>query len=738
MTNELLEFEDGTLGLALNLDVREIGVVLLGDVQQASRRASRSGAPARSSRSPVGDGFLGRVVDPLGNPIDGLGDDRDRRAPRARAAGALGRPAPAGQGAAADRHQGHRRDDRDRPRPAPADHRRPPDRQDRGRDRHDHQPAGQLGVRRPEASRSSASTSPSARRARRSPRCAARSRSTARWSTRRSSRRRRPTRPASSTSRRTPARPSASTGCTRASTSSSSSTTCRKQAEAYRAVSLLLRRPPGREAYPGDVFYLHSRLLERCAKLSDELGGGSMTGLPIIETKGNDVSAYIPTNVISITDGQCFLETDLFNSGVRPAINVGISVSRVGGSAQVKAMKQGRRPAAPRPRAVPRAGGVRGLRLRPRRGVEGPARRAVRGWSSCSSSRSTRRTRVEARGRLDLGRHHRPARRRPGRGHPPLRGASSSTTSVATSTARSSPRSARPRSSPTTPSPRSTRPSTRSRAVPDPRRRRRCSSRTSRWRRSTRPTSARRQIVRAPPDDVGLRAGGQATHGSTAPGLPTADPLRPVDQEDHQGDGAHRRAPHRQGAAAGHGLAALHRASSSGRSQLRPRSISGTVDHPLLSDVEGQRRRAAVLVITSDRGLAGAYSSNAITEGEQLTTLLREQGHEVVPLPRRAQGRGLLPLPRAPDRAGVDRLLGAADVRQRQGDRRGAARAPTSRPPRRAASTRSTSSTPTSSSMVTQRPVPRGASCRSRSSTRTTTRGARGRRDAAGQQQASA
>jgi F-type H+-transporting ATPase subunit alpha len=113
-----------------------------------------------------------------------------------------------------------------------------------------------------------------------------------------------------------------------------------KQAEAYRAVSLLLRRPPGREAYPGDVFYLHSRLLERCAKLSDELGGGSMTGLPIIETKANDISAYIPTNVISITDGQIFLESDLFASGVRPAINVGTSVSRVGGSAQVKGMKR--------------------------------------------------------------------------------------------------------------------------------------------------------------------------------------------------------------------------------------------------------------------------------------------------------------------------------------------------------------------------------------------------------------
>src|SRR5580692_9128974 len=113
-----------------------------------------------------------------------------------------------------------------------------------------------------------------------------------------------------------------------------------KQADAYRAISLLLRRPPGREAYPGDVFYLHSRLLERCAKLSDELGGGSLTGLPIVETKGNDISAYIPTNVISITDGQIYLEADLFNAGVRPAINVGRSVSRVGGNAQVKAMKK--------------------------------------------------------------------------------------------------------------------------------------------------------------------------------------------------------------------------------------------------------------------------------------------------------------------------------------------------------------------------------------------------------------
>jgi F-type H+/Na+-transporting ATPase subunit alpha len=113
-----------------------------------------------------------------------------------------------------------------------------------------------------------------------------------------------------------------------------------KHAASYREISLLLRRPPGREAYPGDVFYLHSRLLERASKLSDKLGGGSLTALPIIETQAGDVSAYIPTNVISITDGQIFLETDLFNSGVRPAVNVGISVSRVGGSAQIKAMRQ--------------------------------------------------------------------------------------------------------------------------------------------------------------------------------------------------------------------------------------------------------------------------------------------------------------------------------------------------------------------------------------------------------------
>ena len=223
-----------------------------------------------------------------------------------------------------------------------------------------------------------------------------------------------------------------------------------KQAEAYRAISLLLRRPPGREAYPGDVFYLHSRLLERCAKLSDDLGGGSMTGLPIIETKGNDVSAYIPTNVISITDGQIFLETDLFNSGVRPAINVGISVSRVGGNAQIKAMKKvaGR----PEARACRSTATWRRSPRSPPTWTPRPAlsSTAARGWSSCSSRASTARTRWSARssrsGRAPPA-SSTTCRWRTSAGSRP----SSSTTSRA-STRASSTRSGRPATCPRTPS----------------------------------------------------------------------------------------------------------------------------------------------------------------------------------------------------------------------------------------------------------------------------------------------
>ncbi len=139
-----------------------------------------------------------------------------------------------------------------------------------------------------------------------------------------------------------------------------------KHAWAYRQVSLLLRRPPGREAYPGDVFYLHSRLLERAARLNEDYGGGSLTALPLIETQANDISAYIPTNVISITDGQLFLETDLFNAGVRPAINVGLSVSRVGSSAQTQSDEESRGPDQDGTGAVPRTCRLRAVRQRPR------------------------------------------------------------------------------------------------------------------------------------------------------------------------------------------------------------------------------------------------------------------------------------------------------------------------------------------------------------------------------------
>ena len=257
--------------------------------------------------------------------------------------------------------------------PAPADHRRPQDRQDRGLRRHDHQPEAVLGDRRRRSCRSAASTSRSARRAPRSPVSGSRWRTPARWRTPRSWPR--------------PASDSAGFKWLAPYTGSAIGQhwmyqgkhvliifdDLSKQAEAYRAISLLLRRPPGREAYPGDVFYLHSRLLERCAKLSDELGAGSMTGLPIIETKAGDVSAYIPTNVISITDGQCFLQGDLFNSGVRPGRqrrHLGLPGRRRRAG---QGHAQGVRHAASGPVRLPRARGVRRLRLRPGRGVEAGA-----------------------------------------------------------------------------------------------------------------------------------------------------------------------------------------------------------------------------------------------------------------------------------------------------------------------------------------------------------------------------
>jgi F-type H+-transporting ATPase subunit alpha len=337
MANELLEFEDGTLGLALNLDTREIGVVILGDFDKIEEGQSvrRTG---EILSVPVGDGFMGRVIDPLGTPIDGMGEieSDERRALELQAPGVMARKSvheplatgikaidsmtPIGRGQRqliiGDRSTGKTTiaidtiinqkqnwDSGD------------PEKQVRCI----YVAIGQKG-----------STIASVRGALEEAGALEYTTIVA-----------------------APASDSAGFKYLAPYTGSAIGQhwmydgkhvliifdDLTKQAEAYRAVSLLLRRPPGREAYPGDVFYLHSRLLERCAKLSDDMGAGSMTGLPIIETKANDVSAYIPTNVISITDGQIFLQSDLFASNQRPAIDVGISVSRVGGNAMTKAMK---------------------------------------------------------------------------------------------------------------------------------------------------------------------------------------------------------------------------------------------------------------------------------------------------------------------------------------------------------------------------------------------------------------
>ncbi|MBB4891286.1 F-type H+-transporting ATPase subunit alpha [Streptomyces olivoverticillatus] len=339
MANELLRFEDGTLGLALNLEEREIGAVVLGEFSgiEEGQPVQRTGEVLSVA---VGEGYLGRVVDPLGNPIDGLGEItgiEGRRALELQAPGVMVRKSvhepmetgykavdamtPVGRGqrqlVIGDRQTGKTAlavdtiiNQRDNWRSGD------PKKQVRCI----YVAIGQKG-----------STIASVRGALEEAGALEYTTIVA-----------------------APASDPAGFKYLAPYTGSAIGQhwmyqgkhvlivfdDLSKQADAYRAVSLLLRRPPGREAYPGDVFYLHSRLLERCAKLSDEMGAGSMTGLPIVETKANDVSAFIPTNVISITDGQCFLESDLFNAGQRPALNVGISVSRVGGSAQHKAMKQ--------------------------------------------------------------------------------------------------------------------------------------------------------------------------------------------------------------------------------------------------------------------------------------------------------------------------------------------------------------------------------------------------------------
>ncbi len=337
MTNELLEFPGGILGVALNLDVRDIGTVILGPYSgiEQGQEVKRTG---NILSVPVGDAFLGRVIDPLGAPIDGLGDieAEEQRILELQAASVVERqgvkePLQTGIKAIDSMTpigRGQRQliiGDRKTGKTAVCVDTIINQKQNWESGDEDLQvrciyvAVGQkgstiAGIRAAleEAGALDYTTIVAA-----------------------------------------PASDPAGFKWLAPYTGSALGQhwmyqgkhvliifdDLSKHADAYRAISLLLRRPPGREAFPGDVFYLHSRLLERCAKLSDDLGAGSMTGLPIIETKANDVSAYIPTNVISITDGQVFLESDLFNQGVRPAINVGISVSRVGGDAQIKAMK---------------------------------------------------------------------------------------------------------------------------------------------------------------------------------------------------------------------------------------------------------------------------------------------------------------------------------------------------------------------------------------------------------------
>jgi F-type H+/Na+-transporting ATPase subunit alpha len=338
MANELLEFEDGTLGVALNLDVREIGVVVLGPFEgiEEGQTVKRTG---RVLSIPVGDKFLGRVVNPLGEPIDGLGDieNEEFRELELQAPNVMNRKSvheslqtgikaidsmtPIGRGQRqliiGDRKTGKTTVALDtiinqRANWESGD----PKKQVRCI----YVAIGQK-----------ASTIASVKGT-------LEEKGAMEYTTIVAS-------PASDPAGFKYLAPYAGSAIGQHWMYAGKHVLIifddlTKQAEAYRAVSLLLRRPPGREAYPGDVFYLHSRLLERCAKLSDELGGGSMTGLPIIETKAGDIAAFIPTNVISITDGQIFLEEGLFNSGVRPAINVGTSVSRVGGAAQEKPMRK--------------------------------------------------------------------------------------------------------------------------------------------------------------------------------------------------------------------------------------------------------------------------------------------------------------------------------------------------------------------------------------------------------------
>ena len=338
MANELLKFENGVLGLALNLDTRDIGVVVLGDFQgiEEGQEVHRTGEVLSV---PVGEGYLGRVVDPLGEPLDDLGpiatDGRrelELQAPGVTMRKSVHEPLQTGIkaiDAMIPIGRGQRQliiGDRQTGKTAIA--------VDAILNQRSNWESGDVDKQVRciyVAVGQKASTIAAVRQT-------LEDNGALDYTTIVAA-------PASESAGLKYLAPYAGSAIGQHWMYGGKHVLIifddlSKQAEAYRAVSLLLRRPPGREAYPGDVFYLHSRLLERCAKLSDEMGAGSMTGLPIIETKANDVSAYIPTNVISITDGQIFLQSDLFNANQRPAVDVGISVSRVGGAAQVKAMKK--------------------------------------------------------------------------------------------------------------------------------------------------------------------------------------------------------------------------------------------------------------------------------------------------------------------------------------------------------------------------------------------------------------
>jgi F-type H+-transporting ATPase subunit alpha len=328
--NELLEFEDGTLGLALNLDEDTIGAVVLGEVDNLEEEQTVK-ATGRIQTVPVGDALLGRVVNALGEPIDGKGpvNSTESRRMEVQAPGIVGR-----QPVTEPLQTGVKAIDAMTP---------------IGRGQRE------LIIGDRKTGKTTVAVDTIINQAGQGVKCiyvaiGQKNSSVAQTVATLEAHQALEYTVVVVASAGDPApfkylAPYA--GCAMGQHWMENGEHAliiyddlSKQAEAYRSVSLLLRRPPGREAYPGDVFYLHSRLLERAAKLSDALGGGSLTALPIIETKAGDISAYIPTNVISITDGQVFLESDLFNSGIRPAINVGNSVSRVGSAAQVKAMKQ--------------------------------------------------------------------------------------------------------------------------------------------------------------------------------------------------------------------------------------------------------------------------------------------------------------------------------------------------------------------------------------------------------------